>query len=186
MGQRSQIYIRYPAGEKKGLIARYFSWNYGERMVSRASGIIKMAKRRASFDDEDIKKLTAVCDVNFDMEDIALSSDLIEEVAVFFGGVSNELFAQDNNDGQLLVDIHNGVIKYAFIPYYDTPTPLDGEGYLSYNLGPDWRQVFDPEPLAYTEKNLNFIAESAVLMSEEEVQEFLSYDYSHLFEEVLK
>ena len=186
MGQRSQIYIRYPAGEKKGLIARYFSWNYGERMVSRASGIIKMAKRQSSFDDEGIKKLILVCDVNFDMRDISLSSDIIEEVAVFCEGVSNELFAQDNNDGQLLVDIRNGVVKYAFIPYYDNPAFLDGEGYLAYDLGMDWREKLDPEVLAYTEKNLAFIAESAVLMSEDEVREFLSYDYSHLFEEVLK
>lgn len=94
MGQRSQIYIRYPAGEKKGLIARYFSWNYGERMISRASGIIKMAKRRISFDNEDIKKLTAVCDVNFDMKDISLSSDLVEEVAVFYGGVTQSPLLQ--------------------------------------------------------------------------------------------
>lgn len=34
MGQRSQIYIRYENGEKKGLIANYYSWNYGEKMIS--------------------------------------------------------------------------------------------------------------------------------------------------------
>ena len=37
MGQRSQIYVRYT--NEKGehfLTARYFGWNYGERMISRA------------------------------------------------------------------------------------------------------------------------------------------------------
>lgn len=33
MGQRSQIYVRY---NEKLLFARYFQWNYGTRMISRA------------------------------------------------------------------------------------------------------------------------------------------------------
>ena len=54
MGQRSQIYIRYNVNyisgsstenptthNFKGLIARYYGWNYGERMVSRARYIIE-------------------------------------------------------------------------------------------------------------------------------------------------
>ena len=36
MGQRSQIYVRYNVNDEsgqnyKGLIARYFGWNYGEK-----------------------------------------------------------------------------------------------------------------------------------------------------------
>lgn len=37
MGQRSQIYVRYnKSNTQKGLIANYYSWNYSERMISRA------------------------------------------------------------------------------------------------------------------------------------------------------
>lgn len=61
MGQRSQIYIRYnvnyvygsatdhPKTQNfKGLIARYFQWNYGERMISRARYIIEEIKDEAT------------------------------------------------------------------------------------------------------------------------------------------
>lgn len=44
MGQRSQIYIRFNDNRMesgKGLIALYYQWNYGERMVSRARQIIE-------------------------------------------------------------------------------------------------------------------------------------------------
>ena len=52
MGQRSQIYVAYDKGHRneKGiverkdgqyLIARYYQWNYGSRMVSRAKGLIE-------------------------------------------------------------------------------------------------------------------------------------------------
>ena len=57
MGERSQIYIRYnvnymigsltenpEAHNYKGLIARYFQWNYGERMVIRARYVIESIK----------------------------------------------------------------------------------------------------------------------------------------------
>lgn len=48
MGQRSQIYIRYnieyQGKQYKGLIARYYPWNYGERMISRARSIIEYIK----------------------------------------------------------------------------------------------------------------------------------------------
>lgn len=43
MGQRSQIYVRYNKKDMNGvnckkLIANYYQWNYGERMISRATG----------------------------------------------------------------------------------------------------------------------------------------------------
>ena len=37
MGQRSQIFVRYNKEEgKKHIIARYYQWNFAERMISRA------------------------------------------------------------------------------------------------------------------------------------------------------
>ena len=41
MGQRSQIYIRVQEGDKYHLIARYFGWNFAERMTSRCRHTLK-------------------------------------------------------------------------------------------------------------------------------------------------
>ena len=38
MGQRSQIYIRYNG---KLIVANYYQWNYGERMISRCRSILE-------------------------------------------------------------------------------------------------------------------------------------------------
>ena len=45
MGQRSQIFVRYQEtdGTRK-LVARYYGWNYGERMISRARHTIEWLK----------------------------------------------------------------------------------------------------------------------------------------------
>lgn len=93
MGQRSQIYIRYnvnyvygsatdhPKTQNfKGLIARYFQWNYGERMISRARYIIEEIKdefmeyKYCFNDNEKLEKLKRFCETNFDMKDIVFSS----------------------------------------------------------------------------------------------------------------
>ncbi len=44
MGQRSQIFVRFEKelGEKE-IVARYFNWNYGERMISKDLDIILQA-----------------------------------------------------------------------------------------------------------------------------------------------
>lgn len=46
MGQRSQIFVRFEKelGEKE-IVARYFNWNYGERMISRVYHTIDWIKR---------------------------------------------------------------------------------------------------------------------------------------------
>ena len=86
MGQRSQIYIRYnvnyvygsatdhPKTQNfKGLIARYFQWNYGERMISRARYIIEEIKdefmeyKYCFNDNEKLEKLKRFCETNFDI-----------------------------------------------------------------------------------------------------------------------
>ena len=64
MGQRSQIYIRYNVNyvsgaatknptthNYKGLIARYFGWNYGERMISRARHTLEWIKDNVDYAD---------------------------------------------------------------------------------------------------------------------------------------
>ena len=42
MGQRSQIYVRFnKENGQSGLIANYYGWNFGERMISRARACLK-------------------------------------------------------------------------------------------------------------------------------------------------
>ena len=197
MGQRSQIYIRYNVNHNsnnyKGLIARYYQWNYGERMVSRARYIIEriqtdfMGYKFCFGDNWRIKKLKHVCDVNFDMKDIVLSSDIIKEVAEYHDGDTKYIFNQANNDGQLYIDITDDGIKYCFMQYYDEGEPMDAEQYMKWNCEnenhPDWHVPYvymKKETIDYTEENINQINEMATLMTTEEIKAFLEDDYSYL------
>ena len=130
MGQRSQIYIRIPILNSnkeeigKRLIARYFQWNFGERMVSRAWALINELEYASKYSDwyytdaNNIKKLERLCDVNFDYKDITLSQNVLSDL--FLCGpnfnLNQAIFEeQDNNDGKLFIDFSaDGKIKYAF------------------------------------------------------------------------
>ena len=203
MGQRSQIYIRYNVNytsgsletyNYKGLIARYFGWNYGERMVSRARYIIEeiqneFMKYKWCFGDaEKLEKLKRICEVNFDMKDIVFSSDIIKEVMEDFDGDMEYLFDQDNNDGQLFIDITDDGIKYCFMKFYNEGEPMDAEQYMKWNCEhethPDWHipyEYMDKETIDYTEENIKKINEMATLMTTEEIKAFVEDDYSYMF-----
>lgn len=199
MGQRSQIYVRYPKGEKiskeKGLIANYYGWNYGERMVSRARYVIEhitdyfITKDYNVFCYPDhILKLSRICDVNFDMADVQISCDIIKEwqeqypednfnEAVFLG--------QDNNDGKLFIDIQSDVIKYAFTDS-DIEKIMTAEEYAIWDYDDaDWKKehlekgFITSEEIKAFEENCKAILEKAVLMTEEELKEFLNYKYEY-------
>ena len=149
MGQRSQIYVRYTNNKGEHfLTARYFGWNYGERMISRARHTIEWIKDNIKHADYnfayDTKKLIRIMEVNFDMHDAMITSDIVEEY-FDYGNVHNTfteyVFTEhENNDGKLFIDIHpNGTIKYAFV---DSSCNLDkqmgGLGYMRWNHK-DWR-----------------------------------------------
>ena len=207
MGQRSQIYIRYNVNyisgsstenptthNFKGLVARYYGWNYGERMVSRARYIIErihdefMRGKWCFGDAEKIEKLKRICDVNFDMKDIILSSDIIKEVKDDFEGDMEYLFNQDNNDGQLFIDVTDDGIKYCFMQFYDTEEPMDAEQYMKWNCEdekthPDWHipyEYMDKKTINYTEKNIKKINKMSTLMTAEEIKAFVEDDYSYM------
>lgn len=206
MGERSQIYIRYnvncisgsatdnPTTENyRGLIARYYQWNYGERMVSRARYIIehiqdKFMGYKGFFGETDkIEKLNRICDVNFDMNDIVMSSNIIKEIEEEFDGDTAYLFNQDNNDGQLYIDVTDNGIKYCFTEYCHEGKPMDGERYMKWNCEnedhPNWHipyEYMDKKTIRYTEKNIKAIDKMAKLMTAEELKSFLEDDYSYL------
>lgn len=188
MGQRSQIYIRYNVKDKNGLIANYYQWNYGERMISRARGAIEHIAQTLHYDwyyeqASNVKKLSRVIDTNFDMRDVQISCDIIEEWKTEFADTKFNDFVfyhQDNNDGKLLIDINDGVIKYAFLDYdINLESIMDGEGYMRWNSSPEWREseYLDEEDVKACEDNICYIDEHAMLMTKEEVEEFLNYNY---------
>ena len=57
MGQRSQIFVRYEENGQKKMIARYYQWNYGGRMISRARYGIEWLKDMYKYTPEFERKL---------------------------------------------------------------------------------------------------------------------------------
>lgn len=128
MGQRSQIFVRFEKelGEKE-IVARYFNWNYGERMISRVYHTIAWIKAHLELTNSDPgqylsqnrKKLVRILDTNFDMYDITIASNILKEYEEFDWHMPLNDFmfnGQDNNDGKAFIDVkRNGMIKYALL-----------------------------------------------------------------------
>ena len=189
MGQRSQIYLRHNG---KLIFAHYYQWNYGERMVSRARWGIEYCKdfadQKYDFvfrDDSYVTRIRRVFDANFDMKDVALSCDIVKEWEEEFSGENFNDYVfnrQDNNDGQLFVDIVGDKIFYAFTDESAAERMImDAEAYLAWdNDGEDWRksEYIDPDQKAACEANIRAIGEMATLMTHEQLNDFLTRDYA--------
>lgn len=191
MGQRSQIYVRYNKGDnKKGLIANYYGWNYGERMISRARHgieyILDIVKKGYTWyftDNFNITKISRIFDVNFDMQDVAISSDIIKEWKDDFSDEDFTEFVfklQDNNDGKLIVDVCEDTVKYAFLDRNaSSDNIMDGEAYMCWNDCNEWREseYLSKKDVRTCENNIKFLTKNVKLMTKEEVEEFINYDY---------
>ena len=208
MGQRSQIYVRFTFPETNGkyLVARYFQWNYGERMVSRVRHTIEWIacqldstayKKELIKTAEFERKLVHIMETNFDYEDVVLSSDILSEYEEYR---EDEPFAdcvfygQDNNNGQAFIDVilkDNGketerfgrtmkdydvIIKYGFAKNTDGEEPLSPYGYLTTDMGEHWKERLDSEEEALTEKNVKALNKYP-LLTKDELEEFREYDY---------
>lgn len=193
MGQRSQIYVRY---NNKIIIANYYQWNYGERMISRARYGIEYIKHYIDnefdfvFSDKQyIKKISRIFDANFDMKDVALSSNIFDEfkeeknyykennIEVSF---NDFIFKhQDNNDGKLFVDIQDNKIKYAFTDY-DCEKVMNAEQYMIWDME-DWieklKEYESEDTIKTCQENMEEISKMAILMTKEELEEFINYNY---------
>lgn len=191
MGQRSQIFVRYEENGQKKMIARYYQWNYGERMISRARYGIEWLKDMYKYTFEFERKLYRILDTNFDMIDCVISSDIIKE---FIDGdwendgytLNNFMFyQQDNNDGKLFIDVlSDGTIKYAFLDYNNKKI-MSGTEYMKWNRGKNWKnptEYFDQEDVDICIKNIKEINKMAKKMTADEVKEFMEMDYSYLIE----
>lgn len=191
MGQRSQIFVRYEENGQKKMIARYYQWNYGERMISRARYGIEWLKKMYKYSFEIERKLYRILNVNFDMIDYAISSDIIKEFVdddwENSGYTLNNFmfYQQDNNDGKLFIDVlSDGTIKYAFLDY-DNKRIMSGTEYMKWDRGKGWKnptEYFDQEDIDICIKNIKEINKMAKKMTADEVKEFMEMDYSYLIE----
>lgn len=193
MGQRSQIYIRYEDRGYKALIANYYQWNYGERMISRARYGIEMladiisSKRTCS---EYHSKIEHYFDVNFDMGDIAVHCDILKEYLLLSNNnelLNDFIFSYDNNDGKLLLDVSDDGIKYAFLDCDNSINNImAANDYMQWDCGENWKEptkYFDNEDIKTCLNNINIIQNNATLMTAEEITDFLNTDYSEFLKE---
>lgn len=187
MGQRSQIYIRYYKDEKYYLTARYYQWNFGERMISRCRYSLEWIKEHVDngwdwYLTTNTEKLKRILDVNFDMKDIVLGCDIIKEHKEYFQEDDFNDFVfkfQDNNDGKLFIDIKDGIIKYAFLDYdCNTENIMSASKYMNWD-SKGWRtsKYIDEEQKELCKENLKEIKKLAKLMTKEEVEDFINYKY---------
>lgn len=198
MGQRSQVYIRYESkNDEKQLSAYHFQWNYGDRMISRAvKGIDWLQGNKfLSFNSEKIPYIFAV---NQDYNDVVLPCDILKETKEYIAETNRpqdfneELFlCQDNNDGCLYVDVSkDGNVKYAFTNgeeyyYKKFPKPLTAEEYMD-SQDWYWESAEEEEMVETCKKNIEEIGKLATLMTQEELTEFICYDYEHTGKDIRK
>ena len=192
MGQRSQIYIRITDNynEYPKLYAKYFQWNYGERMISRARhGIeyIKDSMEYISYDSVQ-EKINRIFDINFDMKDIAFTSDLIKEWVEDFRKHYTQveyIFTNTaNNDGKLFIDVNaNGEIKICFTDY--DLNILSPKEYMDWDFE-NWQnsEYLSKEDAEICKKNIEYINQNVRFMTEDELEEYISFDYSKQIEEL--
>lgn len=193
MGQRSQIYVRYDDtfyNEKtreqedvKSLIANYYQWNYAERMISRARHGMEWMQENAKYSWNINEVGRMIFDVNFDMRDMARHCDILEEWRdqsrnSDFNGY---IFNQDNNDGKLLVDVSkDGTIKYAFLDRNnDLNKIMNAAEYMEWDVGSDFHERYAEEMKQALMNNIDWLDKNATMMTREEVQQFLEYDYMY-------
>ena len=193
MGQRSQIYVRYNGNL---LFATYYQWNYGERMISRARWGIEYLKYnidhgfdRFMFNQKgEIEKIKRLFDVNFDMHDVAMGCDILKEREELYPheDFSEAVFNnQDNNDGQLYVDIQDGKIYYGFRWWEwmaeDNQTVeklLSAREYMDTDME-NWKQspYIPDEQKKLCVENIEAIGSMATLMDDYRLKDFIEHPY---------
>ena len=185
MGQRSQIYVRYTKDGKHYLTARYFQWNYGERMISRCHYSLEWIKQMAKYDwlfTTNKGQLERILEVNFDMVDVQITCDIIKEFLEYgddYSFVDYVFKMQDNNDGKLFIDVSDGYLKYCFLDANcNTENIMDAVGYMAWN-SENWEQseYIDDEQKERCRDNLKVIGKIAELMTTEEADDFINCIY---------
>ena len=194
MGQKSQIFVRYSERDnKKKLVARYYGWNYGDRMISRARHSIDWLKACGKYLTEYKAKIPRIIDTNFDMVDVIISVDILQEYmddsTMYIHDVTEEiptlnqyLFEmQNNDDGKLLLDVlPDETVKYAFLD--STNKLLTPEQYMEWDEDKNWKipdEIRNEDVIKKTITNIDAIKQNSIQMTADEVEEFLTADYSY-------
>jgi hypothetical protein len=189
MGQRSQIYVRYEVEGEKKLVARYFQWNYGERMISRARYTMDWLKKTREYLSFENKKIVHILETNFDIVDCVESLDIMQEYNDYAKEEGEDTFkdaimSEDNNDGILFIDVLTDKIKYGFLDWKpNTDHVMTARKYMDFDMK-GWNKrdhsVLDKEEYTTCIRNIKAIDcdENHELMTSEEIEEFINYDYS--------
>lgn len=194
MGQRSQIYVRING---KLVVAQYYGWNYGERMISRAKGILELLEEYRKggcmefFTRKNMpsyaEKLRRVCDINFDMRNYQISADIVKEWREEFPEQPFNKYVfdwQPNCDGQLFIDVQDDAIKYCFTKGPERRKTMNGSQYMAWDhQGCKVRNWTIPtedttqETIDLCKANIKYISEHAELMTVDELRAFVRADY---------
>ena len=201
MRPRSQIFVRFTNRHgKRELVARNYGWNYGDRMISRARYSIDWLRKNYRYfsfpysSRHHKKKIPRILDTNFDMVDVVISTDVLEEYLTNNDmrvkeysedrqpTLNEYLFEmQDNNDGKLLLDVvPDGTVKYTLL---DTDNKmLTPDEYMEWDKNKDWKtpdEDRNEDVIRQTIINIDAIKNNGVQMDENDVKEFLTADYSY-------
>ena len=91
----------------------------------------------------------------------------------------------DNNDGKLFIDISkDNKIKYCFTDC--NMKILSPKQYMDWDFE-NWEksEFLNKEEIEICKKNIEFIEENAIQMTDEELQEFIDFDYSKQISELV-
>ena len=182
MAERSNIFVRIRAKNRTSdknykmetFFGLYYDWCYGERMISRLRSAIKFADSDISgwygeyvVGKELTGKFKRYLAVNFDMQDIVDTVDLIDDLRnkVMRGNATEntDIFDQLEDHGFIYIDItlddpdnkfgeNKAKIKYAFV--YNEYKDKDGkispvrsvENFADHDMGNDVRKWYEPDP----------------------------------------
>ena len=166
-------------------------------MISRARYGIDYLKRNLdnSMDDELLEQINRIFDVNFDMQDIQLTGNILEwlknEYLTNKEDINEYIFFEpENNDGKLFVDFDQSSkeIKYCFTD--GGIMPLSAHEYMQWNIGFGWdKKEFSSDPdwnkiSATCKKNIKAIKKDAKLMSDIELKQFINDNYTKQINEM--
>lgn len=181
MGQRSEIYVAVEQDDgKKKMTARYFTWNYAERMISRVAFTSRwLQAREGLFNKED---LISIIETNFDIVD-HIASERIEPATT---GSFKLHCALDNglNDGRAFIYFTNdGKIKYCFTENHALK-PLDCNKYMLFDTEScyydyQWKnkEYRNSAKMKRCRNNIKWLKQNAEVMTQEELDEFLRSAY---------
>lgn len=182
MGQRSEIYVAYETRDGKKIVARYFGWNYGERMISRITHTAGWLQNKVANDyTVKTRDLISIIETNFDFVDVQESADL---VCHNNGMTSVNCFDDGNlNDGRGFLYVGHDGIKYCFTDNHNL-IPLDCDGYMLFDTEscyPQYQWINEEykksDRMKDCMENIKWLAENATVMTQEELDEFINAKY---------